>query len=564
MALDPLEGLDPEQREVATTVGEPVCVIAGAGTGKTRAITHRIAYAVHTGHADPTRSLALTFTTRAAAELRRRLDALGVEDVQARTFHAAALRQLRYFWPRVEGGALPTLVPSKAGYASQAARRLGIADSMVADLIAEIEWAKVSLISPEEFASSVGSRNTPIERDEMAEFYQVYESIKAADGAIDFEDVLLLAIGLMAENSAVAEQVREQYRHFTVDEYQDVSPLQQQLLDLWVSDRDDVCVVGDPQQTIYSFAGATSDFLRSFAERHDAKVVRLFRDYRSTPQIVDFANRLVPVDHHLIGQQEAGPRPDVIAVQGDEPALLANRVREAIHDGAAPADIAVLFRTNAQAEGFARVLRARGVPASVRRSESDDSEIEGVTVASLHAAKGLEWDRVFIGGVIEGLLPISYATDEAAIAEEKRLFYVGVTRARRHLVITYEGSRSRFLDEVFQVATATTSAAMPSAKPVTVASCRQCGRPLGSAAARKRGRCDACPGAPDPAVREALVQWRGVVSAREGMPEFVVATDATLDALAEVLPTTLEALKEVVGPRKAHQYGEELLLLIRG
>jgi DNA helicase-2/ATP-dependent DNA helicase PcrA len=252
----------------------------------------------------------------------------------------------------------------------------------------------------------------------------------------------------------------------------------------------------------------------------------------------------------------------VISVEGDEAALLAMKVRELHESGIDLGEIAVLFRTNSQAEGFARVLRARGLPAAVRRSESEETGIDAVTVASLHAAKGLEWDHVLIGGAIEGLLPISYATDDAAIAEERRLFYVGVTRARQTLVVTYEGQRSRFLDQVLPVASTTRTPAPVPAKTATIASCRLCGRPLGSAAARKRGRCDDCPGAADPQVYQRLTEWRTAVAAREAMPEFVVATDATLAALAEVLPTTESGLREVVGPRKAQQYGAELLALL--
>lgn len=557
MALDLLAGLDPEQREVALAVDQPVCVLAGAGTGKTRAITHRIAYAVHSGHADPARSLALTFTTRAASELRDRLALLSVPDVQARTFHAAALRQLRYFWPRVEGTEAPRLVPGKTPFARQAARELGLAEALVPALITEVEWAKVSLVLPDDFVVAAGQRQLPVDAEQVAEFYRAYESIKAADAAMDFEDVLLIMSALIEENSAVAEQIREQYRHFTVDEYQDVSPLQQHLLDLWIGDHTDVCVVGDPQQTIYSFAGATSDFLRDFAERRHATVIRLFRDYRSTPAIVDFANRLVPVDHHLVGQRPEGPPPEVIMVAEDESAVIAERIRGLLRDGEPAQEMAVLFRTNAQADSFARVLAARGVPASVRRVDGDEGEASGVTVASLHAAKGLEWDTVFIAGVMEGLLPISYATTDEAIAEEKRLFYVGVTRARQRLVITYQGERSRFL-----IRPTARSEALPAPRAATVSTCRICGRPLGSAAARKRGRCADCPGAPDAPTLARLRSWRSDRAVRDGLPEFVVATDATLEALAEVRPETIDAVREVAGPRVARSYGPDILALV--
>jgi superfamily I DNA/RNA helicase len=555
--VDLLATLDPEQREVASAFGQPVCVIAGAGTGKTRAITHRIAHAVAQGHADAARSLALTFTSKAARELRERLSALGVADVQARTFHSAALRQLQYFWPRVERGEVPRLLTSKGALGLQAARLTALDESLVADLISQVEWAKVSLVGPDDFVEHAHARIMPgdLDRDRVADFYRMYEQLKGKDGSIDFDDVLLIVAGLIAENSAVAEQVHDQYRHFTVDEFQDVSPLQQQLLDLWLGDRDDICVVGDPQQTIYSFAGASPDFLRGFAEQERVKVIRLFRDYRSTPQIVEFANRLVPVDNHLVGQQPPGPEPEIVPVSSDETRVVVDRIKSLLSSGVAPADIALLVRTNNQAENFSRALASRGVTAAVRRLEGQEGPETAVTVASLHAAKGLEWEHVFLAGVVEGLLPISYSTSDEEIAEEKRLFYVGVTRARRNLVITYQGQPSRFL------AGPTPTAPPAKARVTSVAQCRQCGRALVTAATLKRGRCDSCPSQVDEALLSRLTEWRSRVAAERGMPPFVIATDLTLEALAEVRPTTDDELRAVLGRKKAADFGAEILAL---
>jgi superfamily I DNA/RNA helicase len=555
--VDLLATLDPEQREVASAFGQPVCVIAGAGTGKTRAITHRIAHAVAQGHADPARSLALTFTTKAARELRERLSALGVADVQARTFHSAALRQLQYFWPRVERGEVPRLLTSKGALGLQAARLTALDEGLVADLISQVEWAKVSLVGADDFVDHSHARIMPgdLDRERVADFYRMYEQLKGKDGSIDFDDVLLIIAGMIAENSAVAEQVHDQYRHFTVDEFQDVSPLQQQLLDLWLGDRDDICVVGDPQQTIYSFAGASPDFLRGFAEQERVKVIRLFRDYRSTPQIVEFANRLVPIDNHLVGQQPAGPEPEIVPVSSDETRVVVDRIKSLLSSGVAPADIALLVRTNNQAENFSRALASRGVTAAVRRLEGQDGPETAVTVASLHAAKGLEWEHVFLAGVVEGLLPISYSTSDEEIAEEKRLFYVGVTRARRNLVITYQGQPSRFL------AGPTPTSPPARARVTSVAQCRQCGRALVTATTLKRGRCDSCPSQVDEALLSRLTEWRTRVAAERGMPPFVIATDLTLEALAEVRPATDEDLRAVLGRKKTADFGEEILAL---
>src|SRR3954469_5887384 len=318
-----LTGLDPEQREVATALTGPVCVLAGAGTGKTRAITHRIAYGVHAGVYTPQQVLAVTFTARAAGEMRTRLRDLGVQGVQARTFHAAALRQLHYFWPQAVGGAAPEVAPHKAGLVAEAGSRLRLRldRSAVRDLAAEVEWAKVSLLTPDTYpAAARGAGRDPagLDATAMARLLQVYEDVKAERGVIDFEDVLLVTAGVLQDHPQIAETVRRQYRHLVVDEYQDVSPLQQRLLDLWLGGRDELCVVGDASQTIYSFTGASPRYLLDFQRRYPAaQVVRLVRDYRSTPQVVGLASRLldrVPVAQRqarveLVAQRPAGPEP---------------------------------------------------------------------------------------------------------------------------------------------------------------------------------------------------------------------------------------------------------------
>ncbi|MGZ4582218.1 MAG: ATP-dependent helicase, partial [Nocardioidaceae bacterium] len=534
--------LDPEQRAVATALTGPVCVLAGAGTGKTRAITARIAYGVHSGVYVPQRVLAVTFTARAAGEMRTRLRDLGVGGVQARTFHAAALRQLRYFWPRHVGGELPRLVEHKAGLVAEAASRLRLSTdrASVRDLAAEIEWVKVTMTDREDYAAAAAKagRSAPAGLDAatVTRLLSSYEQVKRDRAVIDFEDVLLYTVGLLADHPQVAAAVRGQYHHLVVDEYQDVSPLQQQLLDQWLGGRDEVCVVGDPNQTIYTFAGATPTFLLDFRRRHpDATVVRLVRDYRSTPQVVALANRLLQgsaesrrTQLELVAQRPAGPEPELRehADETAEAAAVAKRIKALLAEGVRASEIAVLFRTNGQSEtyeqaladadvpyvlrggerfferpeirearlllrGAARAAAADDLPATVRavlsgngwsasppagggavreRWESlaalarlaDDRAsvnagatltvfvaelderaaaqhaptVDGVTLASLHAAKGLEWDAVFIVGATDGMIPITYAETAEAVEEERRLLYVGVTRARERLVIS--------------------------------------------------------------------------------------------------------------------------------
>jgi DNA helicase-2/ATP-dependent DNA helicase PcrA len=398
-----LDGLDPEQREAALAARGPVCVLAGAGTGKTRAITHRIAYAVLAGVVDPARVLALTFTVRAAGELRGRLRqlggaGLGTETVRATTFHSAAFRQLTYFWPRVVGGRPPRLIESKLPLLGEAARvlRLSTADGGLADIAAEIEWAKVTQVRPDGYAAAAASAGRPpsaVGADGMAALYDTYERLRRERQLIDFESVLELTAAILAENRQAADQVRASFRYFVVDEYQDVNPLQKLLLDVWLGDREDLCVVGDPHQTIYSFTGATHRYLTSFTtEFPDATVVRLIRDYRSTPQVVALANQLVsaagrepgpgagrgggrgagmPAAAQLVAQRPPGPEP-VLGAYGDELAEaegVTAHVRSLIDGGLPPREIAVLVRINAMLERFEHAFSEAGVPFQVRGSE---------------------------------------------------------------------------------------------------------------------------------------------------------------------------------------------------
>ncbi len=548
-AGDPLDGLDEEQRAAVRAPRGPVCVLAGAGTGKTRTITRRIAQLVHTGHVSPGQVLGVTFTTRAAGELRARLRDLGVGGVQARTFHAAALRQLRYFWPRVVGGEPWPLLEHKLRLVGQAAQRAGAqtgADDL-RDLAGEIEWAKASLITAEDYPSAVAAarRDTPVPAAQVAAIYAGYEELKNRSRVLDFDDLLLHTAAALEEQSAVAQEFRDRYRCFVVDEYQDVTPLQQRVLDAWLGSRDDLTVVGDANQAIYSFAGAAPRFLLGFTTRFpDAVTVRLHRDYRSTPQVVSLANRVISAARgrpagarlQLEGQQRPGPDPSFHEYDDEsvEAAAVADAIAELLGQGVAAAEIAVLYRVNAQSEAYEQALETRGIPFQVRGGErffqrpevraairalraaatagvgpagelgaavrevlaahgltaqppdgsaarsrweslraladlatdladstpeadlgrlvaeldaradaAHPPAVQGVTLASLHSAKGLEWDAVFLVGLVEGTLPIQYADgDPAALEEERRLLYVGVTRARRWLALSWALSRS--------------------------------------------------------------------------------------------------------------------------
>lgn len=555
-----LEGLDPDQRVVAESLRGPVCVLAGAGTGKTRAITHRIAYGVATGVFTESKVLAITFTTRAAAELRGRLRGLGAGGVSSRTFHAAALAQLAFFWPQVVGGTMPRILEGKARVLGQAAEslRIRVDTATLRDLAAEIEWRKVSGLSIDEYAEAARPLPSALDLAKVVALQRSYEQLKDERRQLDFEDVLLACAGMLDSEPRVAQQVREQYRFFVVDEYQDVSPLQNRLLDLWLGERQDICVVGDASQTIYSFTGASPRFLLGFPRRYpDAVVVRLERNYRSSPAIVDTANRLMreqPGALSLVSASSAsspggapsGGAPSVEAYRSDaaEAREVAARIGDLLSSGVAPQDVAVLYRINAQSAAIGTALddariafqvrggtrffelpeikqaimmlkgativknpdplfktvsdvlrglgwtqeppetggavRSRwealnalmllaeeqppgaGLAAFVaelleRSAGQHDPTMPAVTLATLHSAKGLEWDTVFLVGLQEGLVPIGYATTPEAVDEERRLLYVGVTRARRRLHLSWSASSgqrpgansaSRFLAEL--------------------------------------------------------------------------------------------------------------------
>ena len=543
MAIDNaqiLAELDPDQLAVVTAIKGPVCVIAGAGTGKTRVITNRIAYAINAGVTDPNKVLALTFTAKAAGEMRARLRVLGISNAAARTFHSAALKQLLYFWPYAFGGQFPSLLTTKSGFISQAITRAEVAIpaqvNALREIASEIEWAKVLEISPADYQERAieSSRlvklpNSKTQSENLAmiaQVYEAYESLKKQERTLDFEDVLLLTVGMLEEDRGVRERVRDQYRYFTVDEYQDVSPLQQRLLNLWLGNREELCVVGDAAQTIYSFAGATSNFLLNFQNRFpNAQVFRLSRGYRSTPEIINSANRILRqanlISDHGIELQSANEHGDKPMVNGfntsaDEISYVVDEVAKEIAKGTDSSEIAILARTNAQLDQVKsalnnlkiasqiksgerffdrvdvrdamRVIRSASVlPSEIgdwyadlvsvlrpfgeadyvtaflrlaksiqenggtnmraflreiedRAEQNNPPTLPGITLATLHAAKGLEWNHLFLIGVSDGVLPMGNDLNE-----ERRLFYVGVTRAKQRIQITYAGKPSVFL-----------------------------------------------------------------------------------------------------------------------
>jgi DNA helicase II / ATP-dependent DNA helicase PcrA len=651
-----LAGLDPEQRAAALAVRGPVCILAGAGTGKTRAITHRIAYAVAIATVPAENVLAVTFTARAAGELRTRLRVLGAIGVQARTFHAAALRQLSYFAPQILGGQLPAVTDNPIRWVSQAANRLRLRTDRaeLRDLAAEIDWAKSSLVSPTDYpaAAARANRGVSLPAGRVAEVYAGYEDAKRRNNEIDFADLLLIMAGALEELPEVARAVRAQYRYFVIDEYQDVSPLQQRLLDGWLGDRQDLCVVGDANQTIYSFAGARPSYLLGFTDRYpEAQLIRLQRDYRSTPQIVELANRLIARSDtgaglRLIGQRPDGPVPSFAEYDDEvaEATAVAATARRLIAEGTPVSEIAVLFRINAQSEAYEQALSEAGIAYILRGGEKfferneirqamvllrgaaradDDSvtlaeavaevlssvgwnaehpptggaarerweslaalvnlaeqfaeeqpgarldefnrdlelraasqhapTVQGVTLASLHSAKGLEWDAVFLVGLTDQTIPIQHADTPEQLAEERRLLYVGITRARQRLMLSWALARnpgqarrrrpSRFLDGL---------------RPATS------GRSGNGAGSGRRVKV--VPESADAATFGRLRVWRKKQAEAQGVPAYVVFSDATLVAIADRAPGDSAALAQVpgVGPTKLERYAEPVLAVLAG
>jgi DNA helicase-2/ATP-dependent DNA helicase PcrA len=471
-AEEHLDGLDDSQRSVATAQSVPVAVIAGPGTGKTRTIAHRLAYGCATGDIDPSASLAVTFTTRAAAELRTRLRALGGTGVQIRTFHSAALAQAQHFWPLAYGAALPRVCDSAVGLIEDVLPRFALSGAGLArDVAQEIAWTKQANVLPEDYermALAAGRRVPGVDPDRVTDLLLEYERIKQGRGLIDLDDILLCAAAVLEESDEAARQMRRRYRHFVVDEFQDVSPIQSRLVDLWLGPHQDICVVGDPAQTIHGFAGARSEYLLHFAADHcGTERVELTHNYRSTPQILAVANAVIHGHGGVVLQAATPPGPPV--VWSEEPNDTTEAAGAAVwlaDRGAAGlpwSQMAVLYRSHAQAETVSRALEARAIPYRVVRpsgrlgvsEESTPLSDPKVTCCTLHSAKGREWEAVAVIGVHEGALPHSRAWGAGAIAEERRLLYVGLTRARRHLLVSWArtsvfGGRaapSRFLVE---------------------------------------------------------------------------------------------------------------------
>ena len=663
-----LDDLNADQRAAARTTQGPLCIIAGAGTGKTRTITHRIACQVAEGVANPDQILAVTFTDKAAGELRQRLAGMGLSrPVRAATFHAAAWAQLRWFWHRAHDAPLPEVLASKVRLLVPLARRTR---TQAMDLATEIEWAKARRLPPDHYAAAAAGRDAPLEPERMAAVYADYERAKDEAGLLDYEDMLLRATALIQDHPHIAAEVRDRYRFFTVDEFQDVNPAQFALLRAWLGPSQQVCVVGDDDQTIYSFTGATADYLLEFHRWFPtAATVTLTENYRSTPQVLALANAVLwnkPAGRRkrLSASRAGGPAPAFSEHDDDEAerAAVVTAIRGLLEQGVAPGEIAVAYRVNSQSEAWEQALRGAGIPYAVRgaggfyqrrevrqaltvlraaagrpqpvplgleqttparppradkavsrvlreqmgwngRAEpegeaarerwrnlgalvevaaglaDDDAtttladvvtelsrrEAEGadapsaggaVTLLTLHKTKGLEFSAVFLVALEEGLLPISHAKTDEAVQEERRLLYVGVTRARRQLSLSWAQRRPGYAGKVVARRPSRFLYNLGEGAPVSGSQ---------QAATRRRTRtASPLDGAEDPALVQRLRDWRRERARADDVPAFVVFSDRTLAALAAQRPSTPRALLAVsgVGPAKVKRYGEDLIRVI--
>jgi DNA helicase-2/ATP-dependent DNA helicase PcrA len=676
------KGLNAEQTRAVKAVMGPVCILAGAGSGKTTTITRRIANQVANGTFSAGAILAVTFTDKAAGEMRARLAALGVQGVRARTFHAAALAQLRHLSSEPPGQILPSKVIALRSIARSLPRPYRFRPA--ADLATEIEWAKNRRLTPDAYESSLGDHQPPVPVDLMQRVYRHYERAKNDRGMMDFEDLLERAIRMFQTEEWAREQFFNRYDAFTVDEYQDVNLLQETLLREWLGDRDNLCVVGDDYQSIYGFTGATPQYLLEMPRRFPrTEVIRLEENYRSTPQVLAVANRLVP----RLGGAEKVLR--AVIEDGDEPmirlcsrpdaemSVIVDRIRGLAESGVVYEEMAILYRVNFRSEDYEEVLAAAGIPyqvkdgafltrqtarqmlSSLRRSsatgvaaevrrladragftenipdhvgeqeitrqndlarfvrlaeEFDDGkrtgadfvlDIEarfgtegdgrGVQLMTLHRAKGLEFEAVFLPRVEEGELPFKRSKSDEAIVEERRLFYVGITRAKRHLTITWvsDGKRkgSRFIGELRDGAVAGSAAQRRAPEPThaaevgteiavsggfsgTVVDVTEAGAlleldgggellvPFGESVTANGSTLPLGPaGDADKPLMDALKKWRLERAKSDEVPAYVVFHDSTLEEIARRKPRSLEELSEVtgVGPAKLERYGSEVV-----
>lgn len=663
-----LDGLDDAQREAVTTPSVPLAILAGAGAGKTRVLTRRIAWQSRHARIDPAHVLAVTFTRKAAGELGDRLGRLGVRRVTAGTFHAIALAQLRR---RCEdrGATMPRLLDRKARLLVPMLPGRGAERGVLAsEVAAEIEWAKARLITADGYEAGARSarRDPPRPFAEIAVLYERYERERRRRGVLDFDDVIWWCADMLETDHEFQATQRWRFRHLFVDEFQDANPAQFRLLQGWLGDRPDLCVVGDCDQAIYGFAGADPEYLTKFGDLFGgASVVRLATNFRSTPQVVSAAAAVLADGREparVRSRQPDGPLPEVGAYASDEAeaAGVARSLRLAHTPGRPWSSIAVLYRTNAQSALFEEALQREGIPFRVRGGgrfldrplvqvaldtlrrrtrelpgvpfaghlealiddaagapeerrehvdavarlgeeylaadggagsldgfleflnttlrpgdDSGTSAANAVELLTFHRAKGLEFDTVFIVGVEKGLVPISHAETPSEVAEERRLFYVGLTRAERALHLswakkrtvglrTYARTPSPWLapvEAMVAAARAAEGADSPERRHARLAAART---EVTRAQRRPGPGGDTVASAPRSPLLDALLEWRRNLARVSGVPAYVIFPNTTLEAVAANRPRSRNDLLAIpgIGPVKLERHGQALLDLV--
>jgi DNA helicase-2/ATP-dependent DNA helicase PcrA len=649
--------LDEEQLRVAKHTTGALVVVATAGSGKTTAITHRIASVVESGAKSAENGLALTFTNKSAQELKLRLQSLGISQLTTGTFHAVALRQLSYFWPQVFGGSIWP-IQARTTLLSTLTQNFTVTQRRYIE--AEIDWLKSSGLDATSYSKL--QRDGEVSTSEVAEIYGRYQDLTHSKRVIDFDDILQLTVGLLTNHPEILKEVRKRYTWFTVDEFQDVTPIQNALLRLWVGEREDICVVGDPAQTIYSFAGARAEYLNDFW-LHNASRLFLSRTYRCPRAVTALAQSLMantstPVRMHSHSNADGAVITLTASNEYEEARLIAHRIQDLLNDGVSPEEIAVLVRLGSMSQYFEKAFEELNIPFSLRgaRPFFDRSEIKEVllalrqgyeasnqnvrelilkialhqgwtpesqsasesgrqvwesitgllnladqlgsditlgdffhnvallaqqnlapvesvvTIATLHSAKGLEWEHVFVPGLVEGVLPYS----EASLDEERRLLFVGITRSKQTVTLTMPAERlkqatipSRFLTEMNQNAA---EVPLPEVSRNRIVEtevkdairCRICQKGLSTATENALRRCETCESDSDPEILKELFAWRGEFATATNQIDWLVLTDVTLQALSELKPRSMEDLHTIHGLNATNlaAFGDDLLRIM--
>jgi len=372
--MDFLKDLNPEQKEAVTTMDKPVLVLAGAGSGKTRVITYRIAYSIFEQFNHPGEILAVTFTNKAAGEMRNRVSQLLKQDVSRlwiSTFHSASVRILRQDIDKLGYKKDFTIYDDsdQSGVIREALRALGHEpkDNNIRGILSRISSAKSSMMPPAELRRiAMGPMQTRV-----ADVYALYEAMLKRNNAVDFDDLLILTVKLLEEHKEVRDHYRDRFKHILVDEYQDTNHVQYRMMQMLGMNKQMVCAVGDDDQSIYAWRGADIQNILNFEKDYPGvKVVKLEQNYRSTQPILDAANRLIKRNSQRnekklwTAQKEGKPVQFlVLPNEMEEAKWVAQQIYYwRNYANRSYGDVAVFYRTHAQSRAFEDIFRGMRIP----------------------------------------------------------------------------------------------------------------------------------------------------------------------------------------------------------